>query len=651
MPYIVNGDSSEVGTSNYAYLNFDYNYPRGLDLNPNSDFHKRLRAKIWARASASRKAISKRFTSWNEIDRIMTTYVSPEVKKELEGDTVSETPISIIFPYSYSNLEALLTYMTMALIQDPIFQYEGVDSEDVVGAMLLELVIRLHCIKNKVPLALHTIFRDAFSYGVGIGLPGWVRRYGKRPIKTTVVTQSPFGDSTSNGVQYVEDLLFEGNDLTSIDPYLWLPDPSVSSDKIQEGEFIGWIDRDNYMNMLSEESYSDGEIFNVRYLKAKRNKKSTLAIDESDRNAKFGGDSKMNRGAAGVTSPVDNINMYVNLIPKEWGLGPGEYPEKWFFRLSADDVITKCEPANHNHGLYPVAVASPEYDGYSATPISRLEVLKGLQNILDWFFSSRVANAKKSLNDMIVVDPYLVNINDVKDPKPGKIIRLRRPAWGHGVKDVVSQLAVNDITRNNISDAAFITQWMDRISGADQSLSGTIRQSGPERLTRGEFQGTRSSAISRLQSLATIISYQFMQDIGYMFAVHTQQYMSKESVVKITGRYEEDLRKSFGPNTERVKVSPFDLAINYDLVVRDGSIPGGNFSDAWLDLFNIIVKEPDLRQTFDVSRIFSYIAIQLGAKNVEDFKRNVNRIQPSQMPDEQVMGEAAKGNLVPLGQQ
>jgi hypothetical protein len=250
---------------------------------------------------------------------------------------------------------------------------------------------------------------------------------------------------------------------------------------------------------------------------------------------------------------------------------------------------------------------------------------------------------------MLVVDPYLVNINDLKDPEPGKLIRLRRPAWGHGVKDVVAQLTVNDITRLNVSDSVYITQWMDRISGADQSMAGAVRQSGPERLTKGEFQGTRSSAISRLQMIAMIIGYQFMQDVGTMFAVHVQQYMTKDTFVKISGRYEEQLRGQFGPKATRARVGPLDMAINYDLVVKDGSIPGGNFSEAWIQLFNIIATQSELYQSFDLTRIFMYIAGQLGAKNVEDFKRNVDRIQPTGMDDEKVLREAERGNIVPTG--
>ena len=140
-----------------------------------------------------------------------------------------------------------------------------------------------------------------------------------------------------------------------------------------------------------------------------------------------------------------------------------------------------------------------------------------------------------------------------------------------------------------------------------------------------------------------------MQDIGTMFAVHTQQYMTKETFIKITGRYEEQLRKQFGPNALRAKVSPLDMAINYDLIVRDGSIPGGNFSQAWMQLFQIIGTDPDLRQEFDIVRIFTHIAQELGAKNVEDFKRNIDRVQPQQMPDDEVNKQLQAGNIIPSG--
>ena len=647
MPYIVVGEPSNWKNEEYK-KDYDYKYPSGLDLRPDSKLHQRLRSRIWERARTSRDEMSKRFDSWREIDKTLTTYMPLKDKEQELKDSDSTKPVSIVFPYSYSMLEALLTYLSMAFFQDPMFQYEGVEDDDTIGATLMEMVIRLHCIKNKVPLAIHTVLRDSLSYGIGIGIPEWRRQYGKKVIKASVVTLSDLGESRQAMNQFVSSLIFEGNALSNIDPYMWLPDPSVSSDNIQKGEFLGWIDRDSYVNLLSQENQPDSGLFNVKYLKGKKNKRSIFALDQSDRQLRHGGSTDMHQGMGNTLSPVDRIHMYITLIPREWKLSKSEVPEKWYFELAGDDVIIACEKADHNHGMYPMAVASPEYDGYSITPIGRMEVLYGLQHTLDFLFNSHVANVRKSINDMLVVDPYLVNINDLKDPQPGKLIRLRRPAWGRGVDKVVQQLQVNDITRLNISDSAYITQWMDRISGADQSMQGSLRMSGPERLTGAEYSGTRSSAVSRLQRLAMIIGMQFMQDVGTQFAVHAQQYMSQDTYVSVYGRYADQLSATFGKSAHG-KVSPADLAINYDLIVRDGSIPGGNFSQSWIELFKIIGTTPELMGQFDVPRIFTYIAQQLGAKNVEDFKRNVNRMQMTQMPDEQVAQQVQAGNLVPTG--
>jgi hypothetical protein len=138
-----------------------------------------------------------------------------------------------------------------------------------------------------------------------------------------------------------------------------------------------------------------------------------------------------------------------------------------------------------------------------------------------------------------------------------------------------------------------------------------------------------------------IIGMQFMQDIGTMFAVHTQQYMTQDTYVKITGKYAEQVSKSF--KQDRAKVTPFDLAVATDLITRDGSIPGGNFSQIWLPLYKIIATDPALRQKYDHFRIFELIARESGAKNIEDFRV----VGTETMSDEDVMDEVDKGNMVP----
>lgn len=651
MPNVIRGESTYKDTSEMKAANYNYDYPEGLDLKPGSKLHEKIKEKLLERTRESHRAMEPRFDSWNKVDHVLTAYIEADAQEIAVQAKDSRKPVSIVFPYSYAMMETLLTYLMMAFIQDPIFRYEGYSPEDTVGAMLLELVVKRHTEKSKVALNLHTMFRDALAYGVGTVSPAWEVKKGKRVTKQAINLDLGMGQVISRNEKVMkESITYEGNILRNINPYLYLPDPHVAVHDVQAGEFVGWMVRDNLMNLLSEEENSD-YMFNVKYLKQLKNRTSSYYQDYSERTKKTTNKYEPPFDAESFNK-VDLIYMHVNLIPKDWELGTKETPQKWLFCLAGDEVILECRPMDLNHDLYPVAIAAPEFDGYSGSPISRLEILYGLQGVLDFMFNSHVTNVRKAINDMIIVDPQMINMKDLENPEPGKLIRLRRPAWGRGVKDVAMQLKVEDVTRQNIADSAYIVQWMQKVSATDDAVMGSLRTGGPERLTGTEFQGTRAGAASRLERIAKIIGIQAMQDIGYMFASHTQQLMSEDTYVKIIGRYKDDLVKHLGiePGTPApmAKVSIFDLLIDYDVSVRDGSIPGGNFSEAWLKLFEVIGKTPMLAQQFDVFRLFSHIALSLGAKNIDDFQAKQGAIQTQVMPDEQVQQQAQAGNIVPF---
>ena len=74
-----------------------------------------------------------------------------------------------------------------------------------------------------------------------------------------------------------------------------------------------------------------------------------------------------------------------------------------------------------------------------------------------------IANVRKAINDMLVVDPYMVNIHDLRKPGPGRLIRLRRAVWGRGVKDAVGQLEVRDVTQGHVSDAMMFMSFVNQL--------------------------------------------------------------------------------------------------------------------------------------------------------------------------------------------
>jgi hypothetical protein len=137
--------------------------------------------------------------------------------------------------------------------------------------------------------------------------------------------------------------------------------------------------------------------------------------------------------------------------------------------------------------------------------------------------------------------------------------------------------------------------------------------------------------------------------------------MKEETYVKITGEWEKVLRREY-PDTVnmRLNVNPYDIAVDYDVKVRDGSVPGGNFSQAWVQIFQAVGQNPVLASRIDVFRLFMHLARNLGAKDIENFElKTPQQQQPGQqgpvppvqarvLPDEEVQRQAQAGNLVPI---
>jgi len=630
----------------------NYKYPNNLNLIPASQDHARLTKEIYIRAMESSNEMSKRYASWRKVDQTLTAYVKLDESEQNIKDKDDRKPVSIVVPYSYATLETILTYLVSAFLEDPIFRYSGSGPEDVVGAILMEKVIEQQTRQFKAALSLHTMFRDSLSYGMGVVTPTWDRKWGwKAVVQDSGFMSALFGRFMSTGKVRgrEETILFEGNRIKNIDPYMFLPDPNIPITDLQHGEFVGWIEQTNYMKLIELEK-NDSDIFNVKYLKGLGpggRSQFNKARSETGRSDKFGTSTNA-YGAGMTTAPIDVVWMYWTMIPKDNKLGKEEYPEKWLFGLAADKVLICAKRLDLNHNMYPVAVCAPDFDGYSSTPVSRLELMYGMQEALDWLFNSHIANVRKAINDMLIVDPSLINMADLQDPRPGKLVRMRRSAWGRGVENAVKQLQVNDITRSHIGDAASIIDYMQRTSAATDSVSGMVRKSG-ERVTAQETRDTRQSALSRLTKAAKIVSLQAMQDIGYMMASHTQQLMSKDLYVKATGTWADVLKQEY-PDQSSIHVSPLDVIVDYDLVVKDGSTPTGD-SEGWVEVFRIMAQQPQLYQSFDMVRIFKHIARIMGAKDINEFVLKSGPVSPVQIESsDKIQKGVQQGNMVPIEQ-
>lgn len=624
---------------------FDYDYPEGLKLNPGSELHQELLEMVLDYAADSREAISPRFDSWNKIDHHLTGYV-PKSEEERALKMVDDRkPVSVVIPISYAIRETILTNLSAVFFSDVLFPYEGVGPEDTVGAILFQHLIQQQVMRSGLELDIVTQWADGLSYGLGILVPRWKKEYS--PFLETMTSDSMTeggGMAVRRGKDiFYQRLVWEGNTAETIEPYRYLPDPNCPAHKVQEARFVGWTSTESYYDLLSREMGEDEGLFNVKYLRQMTGR-SVFNSDNSARGDREG----MFQDDTDDRDLVDVIWMYVTLIPSEWNLGDGDYPEKWIFGVANDSVIIKANRLGLMHNQYPITVCCPDYDGYSIAPLSRLEVVYGLQEAADWLLSSRFANLRKTINGIFVIDPYQINEEDVRKrmSKPGGYLRTRRESWGRGVDGGIKQLDVRDVTAGTISDIGFLINIIERVSAATDALQGVFQDSAPERRTKAEFEGVMRNATARLGHTGRKVNLQCMRPLGFMLASHTQQFMSQDAYVKLSGDWPKILAAEYGLEVleDRVKVAPADLDIRYDIAPIETKIPAAQDGEMMFNLYTTALQNPLLAQRFDLVRMYKSIARRFGERNIDTFEIKV-------APDQELLNQAASGEMVPLGGQ
>lgn len=655
MPDLLNDVTFRDG--NFDVRRYKYDYPGGKDLRPNSKLHQKIVERILSRATVSWTTMQERHPVWDRISDSLVTYIRIDKSEEEVQDDDDRRPVSIVVPQSLATMDTIITYLLGAFFSEHPFHYKGYGPEDIPGNVLLEKAVELQVIRFKAALAMHTWWRDAIAFGIGGVSINW-----RQVIQRQQITEERgIFNSTLNRVfrrepkvRFSNVVAYEGNELENIDPYAYLPDPNVAAHKIQDAEFVGWVSRSNRMDLLERERSDPGTFFNAKYLKHLTDGFSKYHRDPQQKRSSFNIGSNQSK-ALDDTNPMDTIFMYVNLIPQEWELGPEDHPVKWMFALTGDQILTAAAPMNLDHNMYPVAIIAPDYDGYSATPLSRIESIIGMQDALNFLWNSHVANVRKTINNELIVDPSRIIMDDLTNPKAGGIIRLNKLGWGKGVKDAVEQLKVSDVTRGNVGDMETMIAFMERTSAAQENLQGVSRRGGPERKTATESRSSTGSAISRLDKIAQIISLQGMMPLGFMYASQTQQLMSQDVYLQTVGNWPENIAKEYGIDNGFVTLRPDDLNIMYDVVPYDNTQRGAEFVETWLQLMQIAATSDQLGPSVKQEELFRHIARLMGAHGIDAFIRSPGeaqrmRIQQQVLPNAEVQDLVAAGNAIPAAQ-
>lgn len=615
-------------------------YPGGKDVSPGSELSDKIVDEILLRARESERFLSQRHTTWRQMDRSLTCFIPIDEYEAREKAKDSRTPVSIVVPEIYANRETIMTYLMAVYGQSPMFSISGTGPEDTLGGILFEHIIQNQIKRAKSILPIYTHCSDSLTYGIGILAASWSTKYRTRSVNRDILSYDTSGPFVTGRERVREPVVaFEGVHLDCIDPYLYLPDPTVDLYTPEKGNWVGWKTELSYLKLKRMELDSPESFFNIDALKDAGKAQSSIYLNTEDvRNPDITSDETYYSDTL-----VDVIFMYVDIIPKEWDLSDSEEPEIWLFGIAGDAIVICAHPLDLDYGEFPVAVAAPDFGGHEQAPIARMELMNGLQEVINFYFNSHVANVRRALNMVLVADPKSVNMRRLM--AHDSIITTRKQVWGQGVKNAIEQLRVDDVTSNHIPDMMMARDIGRNILGSVDAVQGIQRTRG-ERVTAEEFRSTKLSALSRLQLIAQKISIQSMYSVGLMHAFMTQQFMKEESYIKVVGEMEMRLRSEYGITDSSLRVSPFDINIDFDLEVSDGTSLVGADPAIWMDLLKTLPAYPELIQTMDVSRIILHAMRVMGEKNVQDF---IRKVPVKTVSDESAQAEAGKGNLVPMG--
>jgi len=583
---------------------YGYKYPNNVDLRPGTDGHNRLLAYLMLRLRSSNQATLDKVGAWRVIDRSLKAYVTPETKKKIEKPTKMDD-ISIIYPYSFAVLDTMLSYLSVYFRKSPIFPMIANGTNDYVQAAIVELLLDKYINKNSLQLALMRMVRNNLAYGAGVGIPTW---------------------------SFSADPAVSGCGLEVYSPYHLLPDPECTIEDVQTAEFFGFLEKDNYMNLLTAEVAGNGELFNVRYLRRIQHELPSIPQSRG---------FDVSAGAIqGLTQHIWKTPLYIKIIPREWNLGHSSDPELWFFNIANERVIIEARPANVNGLQFPIVTAADCADGQDLFPVSRLGQMQGMQVYLDWLLTSHLRQARLAINNRMIYDPDAVDGKVLASGKP--FIPLKKGAMKRGIGDVVHQLRITDVTANHIKEVGVLVEHMQALSGIDASTMGEVRKNGPERMPSAEAEGTREGMLARINKVMYVHHLQAHRPLAVQWATYMSKYASEQMLLDIPPRYQQ-MFQGFA----QARVRPMEVMGNpgQDYYLGDIVRPAINSPQQMYEALKFMMEAPVLGQFYNVPAILDRYLENLGVLDIADFRLQP---EPEVQDDSTVTAEADKGNLVPL---
>lgn len=607
--------------------------------------HKKLMQAFGDRIKIGRSGLSQRLVKWKENEDMLKAYMPAS-----DNDTLRKTArkagtpqyTTMEVPFSYAMMLTIHTYLTsIFLSRDPILQVQGRHGESQQAEQCIEALLGYQLTTGGALPFLYVWLLDPLRYGHGVLGHYW----DEETISSTQRVQEPItflGLPIPGQMKWAERIIqtrgYVGARFFNVRVQDFMHDPRLPLCRFQEGEFVIRWDQLGWNRVV--ERKASGTYFNVEEAQkgagtgvgAAQNRDQGSSQTMLPQNAWL--DQQLFSADGKSPARLNIHEFYFELVPADYGLGVSKLPERWVFTVANERVIIGAQPLGLYHNKWPFDVLEYEIGGYELFNRSVLEITKTLNDTMTWLFNSHFYNVRKTMNDQFIVDPSMVEMRDLEDPNPGRLVRLKPAAYGKSVDSVMKQFATQDITRAHMQDTEMVSEIMQRITGANDSVMGAVNAGG--RKTATEVRTSSTFGVNRLKTIGEYWSATGWAPMTQKLIQTSQQMYDTERKYRILG----DLSQW---GERYINVGPEQIAGFYDFTPIDGTLPVDRFAQAnlWQQIMQGMTKMPQVLQAYDMPKIFAFVAQLAGLKNIQQFKVQV-------LPDSVMQARLKAGNSVPI---
>lgn len=612
-------------------------YGMTIEVPVEGDLHKSLLRRLSSRMRIAESEQGKHHDRWRKAEDQVLAYVpenEADSRRRRKRENLGQPNYTTIqIPYTFAQLMAVHTYWTSVFFaRNPIHQFFGYHGEGEMQIQAVEALIAYQVEVGRMLAPYYLWLYDSGKYGVG-----WLGQYWDEEIIQYGAVQEvedpakPGETVLARGSMQTKG--YCGNKVYNVSPFDAFPDPRVTVGNFQKGEFFGIRKRIAWNDILRRRSL--GYYTNFKELE-KRSASSEIMTENAL------GSPRIERPQANYfieddakhPAVVEAYEVYVDLIPNEWKLGNSGYPEKWVFTMTTDHtLIFGTQPLGLIHGQFPVDVLEPETEAYGTYNRGIPETIEPIQNTMDWLWNSHAYNVRASLNMGIIVDPSKLVLRDIRRGGPGFMWRMRPEAYGLPIDTFFKQVAMQDVTQNNLNDLNLMFSIGERVFGINDQILGMLAAGG--RKTATEVRTSTGFGTNRLKTTAEYMSATGFSSHSAKLVSSSQQHYDEVQKLRIVG----DLAGMAMPGF--LSVSPEDIAGRFGFMPVDGTLPVDRFAQVtlWKEIIPQLASIPQIFMQYDLAKIFVWVAQLAGIKNLARFKIT---------PDAALATQAQLGNVVPL---